>query len=723
MSVDTTPHVVRFGDFTLDLRSGELSRNGRCVLLPEQPFRLLVTLIRERGQLVTRETLQRQLWTDDTFVDFEGGLNATVKRVREVLGDSATSPVFIETLPRRGYRFVAPVEVVGDGEGSTADLPAPGAITSEPAPAATMAGVKHALSGGRWMTVAVAAAAIAFALVAWASRHAPVRTPGRRSDAMVRITNLGRVTRASLSADGQDVAYVTREGIQESLWIRHASDANAILLAGPLDGAFDSLTAAPNGFVYYTFFSPNKTNVALYRVPIKGGSSEVVADASGWIAFSPDGSRYASVRNMSLTRESRLIVVDAATGATRVVATRKNPESFVMLKPAWSPDGTHLALFGASDLTPGRHDIVSIDVRDGTTRRIASLGLAPVDSIVWLPSGLELVVAGMEGRAAPQRLWFVSAATGAMRPLTSDVSDYALAGVRPDGSEVLAVRLETTRGLWMAEAAAPDRPTRVAEDAGSRHGFDELAWTPDGQILYTAVDAGNADIWSVDPSTRKKRRLTTDPANDYQPTASGDGRIVFSSNRSGVPGLWSMWGDGSDLKQLTSGGDTRASFSPDGKWVAFLRSGVETTPWGVYRLWLDTGKVEQAAVPATMRPDVSPDGRFIAHYWMTPERWVMAVTPAEGGVPTTIFSLGPTHSERIVHWAPDGRALTYIDGVGGAPNIWLQPLDHGPARQLTHLTSEAMMTFDWSSDGLKLVWMQVQEVKDIVAVALPGGER
>ena len=104
------PQIVRFGAFTLDLRSGELSQAGGCVLLPEQPFRLLAILIAAGGQLVTRETLQRELWTGDTFVDFEAGLNATVKRTREALGDSAASPLFIETLPRRGYRFIATIE-------------------------------------------------------------------------------------------------------------------------------------------------------------------------------------------------------------------------------------------------------------------------------------------------------------------------------------------------------------------------------------------------------------------------------------------------------------------------------------------------------------------------------------------------------------------------------------------------------------------------------------
>ena len=108
------PEFVRFADFVLDLRSGELARSGGvCTLLADQPFRLLATLVRQPGVLVTRDDLRRELWADDTFVDFEHSLNAAIKRLREVLGDSATAPQFIETLPRRGYRFIAPVTTNG----------------------------------------------------------------------------------------------------------------------------------------------------------------------------------------------------------------------------------------------------------------------------------------------------------------------------------------------------------------------------------------------------------------------------------------------------------------------------------------------------------------------------------------------------------------------------------------------------------------------------------
>ncbi len=102
--------AVRFGAFELDLRVGELRKAGLRVNLQEQPFKVLECLVERPGELVTREELRQRLWHGNTFVDFEHGVNAAVKRLRETLGDSAETPQFIETLPRRGYRFIAPVE-------------------------------------------------------------------------------------------------------------------------------------------------------------------------------------------------------------------------------------------------------------------------------------------------------------------------------------------------------------------------------------------------------------------------------------------------------------------------------------------------------------------------------------------------------------------------------------------------------------------------------------
>src|SRR6266851_1289344 len=109
MSVNSSSSIVRFGRFELDPQTGELRHAGQKVKLQEQPFQVLATLLERPGEIVTREELRSRLWPEDTFVDFDHSLNAAIKRLRDSLGESAEAPVFIETLARRGYRFIAPV--------------------------------------------------------------------------------------------------------------------------------------------------------------------------------------------------------------------------------------------------------------------------------------------------------------------------------------------------------------------------------------------------------------------------------------------------------------------------------------------------------------------------------------------------------------------------------------------------------------------------------------
>ena len=116
---------VRFGPFELDVRLGELQHNGRKVILNQQPLQLLLALLEQPGELVSREDLVKRLWPDGTFVDYEHGVNSAVNRIREALGDTASNPRFVETLARRGYRFVAPVERVGNPVVEVAEVASP----------------------------------------------------------------------------------------------------------------------------------------------------------------------------------------------------------------------------------------------------------------------------------------------------------------------------------------------------------------------------------------------------------------------------------------------------------------------------------------------------------------------------------------------------------------------------------------------------------------------
>ena len=121
-----TTRVWRFGLFEVDAANGELRRNGRPVKMREQPFRILVFLLEHSGEIVTRESLRGVLWPSDTFVDFDHSLNTAVMKLRDALGDSADTPLYIETLPKRGYRFIAPMTVVERGTPSISPVPSSG---------------------------------------------------------------------------------------------------------------------------------------------------------------------------------------------------------------------------------------------------------------------------------------------------------------------------------------------------------------------------------------------------------------------------------------------------------------------------------------------------------------------------------------------------------------------------------------------------------------------
>src|SRR5579859_5627775 len=154
------PSILSFATFEVDLRSGELRKQGVRIKLQEQPFHVLTLLLQRPGEVVTREELRNQNWPPDTFVDFDNSLNTAINKLREALGDSADNPRFIETLPRRGYRFLAPVtRVNGTTSGTSADL------------LGRLRGPKVVVAAA----IVVIAAGIAGGLL-WRSRHRPVLT-------------------------------------------------------------------------------------------------------------------------------------------------------------------------------------------------------------------------------------------------------------------------------------------------------------------------------------------------------------------------------------------------------------------------------------------------------------------------------------------------------------------------------------------------------------------
>src|SRR5229473_8099509 len=197
MSVNSSSSAVRFGTFELDLQTGELRHAGQRVKLQEQPFQVLATLLEHPGKIVTRDELRSRLWPEDTFVDFDHGLNAAIKRLRDALGESADAPVFIETLARRGYRFIAPVN------GS-----------SSPSTTGVAASERNKSIFWARRTVIAGLASVVFASLLWAVWwRVPSRPTGVIEHKLTWNSSENVVSSAGVSPDGKYLAYADSTGV------------------------------------------------------------------------------------------------------------------------------------------------------------------------------------------------------------------------------------------------------------------------------------------------------------------------------------------------------------------------------------------------------------------------------------------------------------------------------------------------------------------------------
>ena len=638
--------LVRFDVFEVDLRSNALLKAGVHVTLSGQPLAFLTALLEHPGEVVTRDDLRERLWPDGTFVDFEHGLNAVVKRLRDALGDSADTPRFIETVPRRGYRFIAPVEEIGVAPAAVDHAPLPPADRGSP-PGIVTTPERRARWPRRRIGVVVAGGAALAGLAAWLLRQpVPDTTPAAPPMRVVRLTAMnGSELGATFSPDGRQFAF-TWDGGQ---------DNNDIYLKLVGSSGVRRLT----------------TDSAIDLAP----------------QWSPDGLQIAYIHIDPKTGANRIRIMSSLGGADRTLS------DFPVDFPArWSPDGRYLAVAKAlsSDPTQPGGGLFLLPLDGGEPRAITRPAPRQLDyGPAFSPDGRRIAYASCEEpvRHMACRVMVVDvdstfAPVGPPRPLTPHVL-LAIAGLTwsSDGTFVIYGALEASLNrLWRVAASGGHSPERI-EIAGDNAAFPSSSGATHRLAFSRFVQ--DDDIYRLEPDG-SSRPLVQSPAYDNNPHFSPDGRrVAFCSSRSNdAMDVWVADADGSAATQLTQGSgrwQCSPSWSPDGRRIAF-DSQAQDGSWHIWTADVDGGTLRQITKnPGDQNmPTWSGDGRWIYFSWKQGNDRDIWRMEHQTGATQRVTHGG---SGQVGRESADGKTVLYQPSYSDAP-LLAQPLGGGDARPI-----------------------------------------
>jgi len=510
-------HTLRFGVFEMDIRSGELRRNGAIVRLQPQPFKVLALLAGRPGEVVTREEIQAEVWPAGTFVDFEQSLNFCIRQIRAALGDSAVSPRYVETLPRRGYRWVG---------GTVERIGPPATVHEWPRPVAVEPTNGHGTAEAvlserdparrRHLTIAVGAIAIGVAAVAWVALH---RAPLARPPEFQRVTfRRGAIMSARFGPEHQVVYVASWEG---QPWGMHLVSVGAReSRAMGVERAF--VVAASDTEVAFI------RGGVLARAPIAGGPPREVAQsvmAADWTADTTD---FAVVR-FAGERIHLEYPIGNDLGETPPVGRLR-----------LSPDGSMMALEERVMTGDDRGRVVVVD-REGR-RLVESDEYASLEGLAWSPDGDEVWFTGALVGAESQL--HALSLDGSVRTLYSAMGRLVVHDVRPNGEMLLertAFRAETffrRRGepqdrelTWLdvsgVEGITADGSTVLLVESGEGGGPDYMSYLrrTDGS-LPVRLGTGNGTSLSPDGRSVLVIPLRNPDHVDVVPAGPGEPRTV-----------------------------------------------------------------------------------------------------------------------------------------------------------------------------------------------------
>ena len=678
--------VVRFGVFELDRRARELRKQGRRVRLQDKPYELLLFLLAHPGELVTREQLRAHLWPADTFVVFDDSLNTAVRKVRDALGDAAEGSRFVETVPRRGYRFIGPIATDATVAAPVIDEPV---VLIPPAPVV----IEPSRSAHLPRTAAVAAAAIiGSALVAalW-FRHTTLEGTARVTFQIsapdgLKFPNDGTSPLATVSPDGRRVAFITETALNRvyQIWI-HDLEVGTTRLVPGTDNA------------WMPFWSPDGS-----RLGFQSSGALRIVDADGERMPMPiaelsvgDGASWGV--------NGDIIFANAAGGLSRATFGRNGAAIVTVpdhasgerrhLFPQILPDGRtfmYFALYESSDQSGvflSSLNAPQVRRRVLTSRTTAMY--APPDYLLYVNDEGTLLAQHLDLSTGNRHGQPIHVASGV-------AVNYANGRVRFSASENGVIVYSGQSRARLVQPTWFDRAGRKIDEPLPPDYYTQFEISRDGRYLAAQrfnPDDNEPDIHVTDLVAHRTWRATDNPANDESPVWAADSQHFVYARHDGImqPAQLVVHGATPAATERTvfRSGDSKhpVDWSSDGRLILYRTAGVSRKS----DIWVVASDGGSPPVPvlASDADEIdarfSPDGRFIAYVSDESGQFEVYVRSVRPDSPHWMVSNGGGAQPR---WRIDGQELVYVSAANDMMAVRVRsevPFAADPPRQLFSL--------------------------------------
>jgi Tol biopolymer transport system component/DNA-binding winged helix-turn-helix (wHTH) protein len=722
------PLVYEFNGVRVDLRAFQAFRGEVPLSMEPKAFEVLVFMIENRGGLIEKQAILDRVWPDTSVT--ENAMTRVIAQLRRVLGDDAKEARYIETVPRKGYRFIAKVDEIGDPEGeSTAKAPGALNVMSITGRTATTFVNQNSVWAGKRAVLAAVAFTVAIGLVAvaliWRSQ---ARTMGSVRPAIIRtvqITNSSELDIfPSFSPDGSSIAFSSNRSGGFEIYIRQLAGGRDQQITS--DGMENLEPAWSSDGSQIAYYSGRRRGICV--VPALGGVPRQLTDFGSHPAWSPDGKLIAfqsgAIRDLTANASaagppSTLWVVAAAGGAPNQLTMAGVPAGGHG-SPSWSPDGSRI-VFTSSDFSDS--DVWSVAAAGGQLQSITVARLRCYEPVYSRDA--RSIYYSTEGAGLLQQA--VSKTTGAPEGEPIQVINPGTTGIRhlalsANGKRMLYSAVSVQSNVWSlplspASGGPTGNPRPLTQNSNYRN--TSPVFSPDGQKIAfnTWRRAAMPEIWLMDQDGGNQVQLMADTPNHNLVGWFQDvDHLAFAGvqgGRWGVQGLALGAGRETQLVELPPNAGFFVRIAPDGHAIAYHSVG-----GGAMNIWtqdVPSGKMRQLTFDdqSMAFPCWSPDSKFIALQMTRGDDTNICVVPSDGGTPIQV-----THDRGLswaYSWSPDGDKIAFAGTREGIWNVYWVSRRTGDERQITaNFKTNAYVRYPaWSPLGDQIVYEYAETTGNI----------